>query len=97
MDLQVLFCYIGDTKYLYRQGADLPVRPYRIGNEFSMTKGDRHADPNKDEWYFCLSGKGLLQIEEDQTRWIQLEPGTKAYIHGNWGHRLINTGINLWW
>lgn len=68
------------------------VYPYRIGNEFSMTKGHRHEDELADEWYFCEAGEGLLQIEDGQTRFIKLVPGVRAYIHGQWGHRLINTG-----
>lgn len=64
----------------------------RIGSEYYMTKGHYHKKRDRTEVYLCLSGHGylLLQTEDGDSRALELEPGTAAYVPPNWAHRTVS-------
>ena len=70
------------------------MRPGKVGNEYHMTKGHFHEDPEAGEIYFGLAGKGLLlmQTKEGETREVELTSGSAACIPPGWAHRSVNTG-----
>ena len=70
------------------------LMPGKVGDEFYMTKGHFHIDPQSGEVYFGLKGRGLLimQTKDGETGEIELEPGTIACIPPGWAHRSVNTG-----
>ncbi len=68
------------------------IHPGRAGREYYMTKGHYHKKRERAEVYLCLSGHGylLLQTEDGDSRALELEPGTAAYVPPNWAHRTVN-------
>lgn len=70
------------------------IEPKIIGNEYMMTRGHLHERPDRSEMYFCLSGRGVILLENlyGQIKTIELTPGSMAYIPGYWIHRSINVG-----
>ncbi|MCD8194557.1 MAG: glucose-6-phosphate isomerase [Tannerellaceae bacterium] len=79
--------YFGIT-YLY---------PGKIGNEYMMTKGHYHANIDRAEYYWGLTGEGML-IYMDSNRKVwgeKMFPGSLHYIPGGVAHRVANTGSRL--
>ena len=70
------------------------VKPGRVGDEYFMTKGHFHARRETAEYYWGISGSGvLLMMDEDGScRAEEVTSGTLHYIPGRVAHRLINTG-----
>ncbi|KYK30365.1 MAG: hypothetical protein AYK23_01170 [Candidatus Proteinoplasmatales archaeon SG8-5] len=70
------------------------LMPGKVGDEYYMTKGHYHEDPQSGEVYFGLKGRGLLimQTKDGETGEIELDPGTIACIRPGWAHRSVNTG-----
>jgi glucose-6-phosphate isomerase len=70
------------------------IEPKIIGNEYMMTRGHLHERPDRSEMYFCLSGRGVILLEDlsGQIKTIELIPGSMAYIPGHWIHRSVNVG-----
>jgi glucose-6-phosphate isomerase len=70
------------------------IEPRIIGTEFMMTRGHLHERPDRSEMYFCLSGRGVILLENlsGQIKTLELTPGSMAYIPGYWIHRSINVG-----
>src|SRR5436190_8647514 len=69
--------------------------PGRIGSEYFMTKGHLHEWRAAAEFYFGLSGEGLMLLQEEatcQSRLIELRPKTAVYVPGGTAHRTINIG-----
>ena len=67
------------------------IHPGDVGGEFFMTKGHYHKDETCDEIYICMSGKGVLILQdENEAHVVELTPGVSAYILGKYGHRTIN-------
>jgi glucose-6-phosphate isomerase len=67
--------------------------PGKVGDEYHMTKGHFHTRLETSEIYFCLSGKGLMLMENPEGD-IQLEefvPGRAVYVPARYAHRSINT------
>ncbi len=70
------------------------MKPGKVGKEFHMTKGHFHESKSADEYYFCLSGKGMIimQSEDDEIRHMPLNEGGGVYVPSGWAHRTINVG-----
>lgn len=70
------------------------IHPGKVGSEYHMTKGHYHEKRDRAEVYLSLSGHGylLLQTEEGDSRALELEPGTAAYVPPYWAHRTVNVG-----
>lgn len=67
--------------------------PGKVANEYYMTKGHYHQDPNSSEVYLVLSGQGFLLIKQGrETSALFLEKGSLAYIPPGCAHRVVNTG-----
>jgi glucose-6-phosphate isomerase len=71
------------------------LMPGRIGCEYFMTKGHRHQWRPAAEFYFGLSGEGIMLLEDDSTgesRLIELRPHSAVYVPGHTAHRTVNVG-----
>lgn len=70
------------------------VYPGKVGNEYHMTKGHFHTILDTAEVYYCLSGNGMLLMENPEGDWDtqQLKPGSAVYVPGRYAHRSINVG-----
>jgi glucose-6-phosphate isomerase len=70
------------------------LMPGLIGDEFMMTRGHVHEIVDRAEVYYCLSGQGVMLMEDDAGRTIAepLAPGDAVYVPGRWIHRSVNTG-----
>ena len=70
------------------------VKPGRVGDEYFMTKGHFHARRETAEYYWGISGSGILLLmdEDGSCRAEEVAAGTLHYIPGGVAHRLINTG-----
>lgn len=68
--------------------------PGKVGNEYNMTKGHFHTILDTAEVYYCLSGKGVLLMENPEGDWDvqKMEKGKAVYVPGRYAHRSINTG-----
>lgn len=68
------------------------TNPGKIGNEYYFTKGHFHSVLDTGEVYYCLSGQGLMLIEnpEGDTQVLNLSPGKAAYVPKRYAHRSIN-------
>ncbi len=72
------------------------LSPGKVGNEYIMTKGHFHSKINTGEYYWCISGEGMLVMmgEDRKSSVIELKQGVMQYIPGKVAHRLVNTGEN---
>lgn len=71
------------------------IMPGRIGREYLMTKGHLHAWRPAAEFYFGLSGEGVMLLEDEATgesRMVPLRAHQAVYVPGQTAHRTINTG-----
>ncbi len=70
------------------------LEPGRVGDEFLMTRGHRHAISDRPEIYACLSGRGvmLMELENGTTRAETLAPNAVVYVAPHWIHRSVNVG-----
>lgn len=70
------------------------LQPGKVGNEYFMTKGHFHSVRNRGEYYWGISGEGLLVLMDEQRKaWVErVSPGSLHYIAGSIAHRLVNTG-----
>lgn len=70
------------------------VMPGRVGNEYFMTKGHFHSRVETAEYYWGISGAGILLLMEmdGSCRAEEVAPGSLHYIPGGVAHRLVNTG-----
>lgn len=68
--------------------------PGVVGAEYAMTRGHFHARRETAEYYWCLSGRGLLLLmaEDRSLRWETMAPGSLHYVPGRTAHRVVNTG-----
>jgi len=68
--------------------------PGTIGDEYFMTKGHFHSILNTAEVYYCLSGSGMMMMENSDGQWEcrKLSAGTALYVPKGFAHRSINTG-----
>jgi glucose-6-phosphate isomerase len=71
------------------------IMPGRIGREYFLTKGHMHSWREAAEFYFGLSGEGVMLLEDYRTgdsRMVALLPNHAVYVPGHTAHRTINTG-----
>ena len=70
------------------------VYPGLVGREFNMTRGHAHVRGDRAELYYCLSGHGVLLLQEPESaaQVVELYPGTAAYVPPFARHRSINVG-----
>lgn len=70
------------------------IEPKIIGTEYMMTRGHLHERPDRSEMYLCLSGRGVILLENlsGQIKTIELTPGSMVYVPGYWIHRSVNVG-----
>ena len=70
------------------------VRPGRVGDEYFMTKGHFHSRRETAEYYWGISGSGVLLLMDESgvCRAEEVTSGSLHYIPGRVAHRLINTG-----
>ena len=71
------------------------IMPGKIGGEYFMTKGHPHAWRSAAEFYFGLSGKGVMLLEDEVTgesRMVELRPNRVVYVPGHTAHRTMNVG-----
>lgn len=94
---------------VYRVQAHLPVREGtegglffgttwiqagQVGDEYFMTRGHFHAKSDRSEYYWGLSGEGMLILMDRnrQCRCEAMQPGSLHYIPPHTAHRVANTG-----
>ena len=72
------------------------VHPGQIGTEFYMTKGHFHAVRETAEVYYCLKGRGLMLMENEEGLWASEEflPGRLVYVPPRWAHRSVNLSLD---
>lgn len=70
------------------------VFPGAVNNEFHMTAGHVHDNKVFAEYYFGISGRGLLmQVDsKGNTKVCDVSRNSVHYIKGDVAHRLINIG-----
>lgn len=71
------------------------LMPGKIGDEYYLTKGHLHAWRPAAEFYFGLTGEGVMLLEDESTgesRLAPLRPNQAVYVPGFTAHRTINTG-----
>jgi glucose-6-phosphate isomerase len=71
------------------------IMPGKIGCEYFMTKGHLHAWRPAAEFYFGLSGEGVMLLQDEATgesRLLPLRPHHAVYVPGHTAHRTMNTG-----
>jgi glucose-6-phosphate isomerase len=70
------------------------LHPGKVGDEYFMTKGHFHQRREAAEYYWGISGTGVLLLSDEAGRCTAqaVEPGSLHYIPGCTAHRLVNTG-----
>lgn len=70
------------------------LKPGKVGDEYFMTHGHRHANGTRAEYYATAAGNGmLLRMDGDRHTWGEaMAPGSLHYIRGEQAHRVANTG-----
>ncbi|MGN0479729.1 MAG: glucose-6-phosphate isomerase family protein [Hominenteromicrobium sp.] len=70
------------------------IHPGRVGDEYFMTKGHFHARRETAEYYWGISGQGVLLLMEESGACTaqRVTAGSLHYIGGHIAHRLVNTG-----
>lgn len=65
-----------------------------VGEEFAMTRGHQHEIVDRAEVYYCLSGAGVMLMEDASGRTVAhpMAPGDAVYVPGGWIHRSVNVG-----
>jgi glucose-6-phosphate isomerase, archaeal len=67
--------------------------PGRVGNEYFMTKGHYHEKVDRAEVYLGLQGHGMVLMQTDgRSEYVEMGPGTIAYVPPYWAHRSVNVG-----
>lgn len=68
--------------------------PVTVCGECNLTRGHFHLDRTEPEIYFGCGGEGLLiYMKEDGEIFAEkVFKGSIHYIHGEYAHRLVNTG-----
>lgn len=70
------------------------IFPGKVNGEYFMTKGHFHGKRDRAEFYWGVSGQGLLLLMDAKRRCraVSVVPGGLYYIPGETAHRLVNTG-----
>jgi glucose-6-phosphate isomerase, archaeal len=66
----------------------------KVGSEYFMTRGHFHSKVQTAEYYWCISGSGvLIEMDLNRNSWgEEMSPGSLHYIPGGIAHRVANTG-----
>lgn len=66
----------------------------KVGNEYYMTKGHLHESEDQPEVYYCVSGMGLLLMDDlkNDFQAMPFSAGTVIHIPPQYAHRVVNTG-----
>lgn len=70
------------------------ISPGRVGKEYFMTHGHRHAILDRGEFYGTVAGAGMLVLRDQsgRTSYQEMTPGSLHYVAGKVAHRMVNTG-----
>ena len=70
------------------------LEPGRIGDEFAMTRGHLHAQPEFAELYYGIAGEGVMLLESvsGESRAVPIRAGVAVHVPGGWVHRSVNVG-----
>lgn len=70
------------------------IAPGKVGNEYFMTKGHYHKNPESVEYYWGVEGQGMLILmDRDNNVWAErMFPGSLHYIPADIAHRVANVG-----
>ena len=70
------------------------LEPGRIGDEFAMTRGHLHAQPEFAELYYGIAGEGVMLLESvsGESRAVPIGAGVVVHVPGGWVHRSVNVG-----
>ncbi|GHS95200.1 glucose-6-phosphate isomerase [Bacteroidia bacterium] len=70
------------------------IHPGKVGDEYFMTRGHFHAEPDTAEFYWGILGEGvLICMDKDGNSWAErMYPDSLHYIAGCVAHRVANTG-----
>ena len=73
------------------------IHPGKVGNEYFMTKGHFHEQRDRAEFYWCITGEGMMIfMDENRNTWAEkMTPGSLHYIPGKVAHRVANTGDSI--
>ncbi len=73
------------------------LNPGKVGSEFFMTRGHLHQRADRSETYYCLSGHGILLMEdlEGKVEAAEMRPGSLVYVPPFWVHRSVNIGSEI--
>lgn len=71
--------------------------PGTINEEFYFTRGHFHQKLDTGEYYWGITGRGLLLLRttDGDESIIEITPGSVNYIPGKTAHRLINIGDDI--
>ena len=72
------------------------LEPGVVGEEYAMTRGHIHVLPSATEIYYCVSGHGVLVMEDlgGESSVLELSPDCVGYVPGGWIHRSVNVGTD---
>ncbi|MBN9071650.1 MAG: glucose-6-phosphate isomerase [Rhizobiales bacterium] len=70
------------------------MEPGRVGREYYLTRGHIHANGDRPEVYYTLSGRGIMQMEspDGEVRLVEMGPQQICYVPPFWIHRSVNIG-----
>ncbi|MEM8552844.1 MAG: glucose-6-phosphate isomerase [Pseudomonadota bacterium] len=70
------------------------MAPGKVGDEYFMTRGHIHAQPDRPEIYFGQKGNGLMLLESPQgdVEILEISAHSICYVPPFWIHRSVNTG-----
>ncbi len=73
------------------------LEPGLVGDEYFMTKGHSHSNPNRGEFYLTLQGSGALLLMDSHRKIVvePMSPESLHYIPAHTAHRVTNTGDSL--
>ena len=68
--------------------------PGKVGDEYFITKGHYHEVRNTAEFYYGLSGKGMMLMENERGDFkaMEISEGIVVYVPPLYAHRAANTG-----
>lgn len=68
--------------------------PGKVGREYYLTRGHIHANGDRPEVYYTLSGRGIMQMEspDGEVRLVEMGPQDICYVPPFWIHRSVNIG-----
>jgi glucose-6-phosphate isomerase len=70
------------------------MAPGKVGREYYLTRGHIHANGDRPEVYYTLSGRGIMQMEspDGEVRLVEMGPQDICYVPPFWIHRSVNIG-----